>query len=128
MYLSHWGLRHCPFPAVPSQRTFFRSPTHDEALARLHFLADEHRRLGLVLGGPGSGKTALLQVFAREVRQRVLGVFIAAVGALRGAEHQFAIFKMRKLPVVRERGDAEGRAPGGARGVAPDGWGRRGRR
>jgi general secretion pathway protein A len=48
-------------------RAFYQSPTHEEALARLHFLADEHRRLGLLMGPAGSGKSLVLQVFAAEL-------------------------------------------------------------
>ncbi|MGA2065876.1 MAG: AAA family ATPase [Thermoguttaceae bacterium] len=66
MYQSHWGLRESPFGKGLDPRAFYQSPTHEEALARLHFLADEHRRLGLLMGPGGSGKSLLLQVFAAE--------------------------------------------------------------
>ena len=47
---------------------FFHSPTHEEALARLHYLAEQHLRLGILLGEPGSGKSLLLTKFASELR------------------------------------------------------------
>ncbi len=65
MYLAHWGLHDAPFRSTLDPRSFFESPTHEEALARLHFLIDGGRRAGLLLGGPGSGKSLLLEVFAR---------------------------------------------------------------
>jgi len=59
----------------PSQRFarvshFHASPVHVEALARLHFLAENRSRLGVLLGGSGSGKTTLLERFASELRGR----------------------------------------------------------
>jgi type II secretory pathway predicted ATPase ExeA len=69
MYQTHWGLRETPFRAFVDPRFFYQSPTHEEALARLHFLAEEHRRLGVLLGVPGSGKSLLLEVFADQVRR-----------------------------------------------------------
>jgi len=65
MYLAHWGLQEAPFRSTLDPRCFFESPTHEEALARLHFLIDGGRRAGLLLGGPGSGKSLLLEVFAQ---------------------------------------------------------------
>ena len=37
-------------------------------MARMHFLIEEHRRLGLLLGPSGSGKSLLLEIIARRVR------------------------------------------------------------
>ena len=55
MYASHWGLRESPFRNCLDPRCFYQSPTHEEALARLHFLLEQHRRVGLLLGPDGSG-------------------------------------------------------------------------
>ncbi|HTU27680.1 MAG TPA: AAA family ATPase, partial [Pirellulales bacterium] len=43
------------------------TPNHDEALARLHFLVEGRRRLGLVAGMFGIGKSLLLEVFAQQI-------------------------------------------------------------
>ena len=67
MYQSHWGLRETPFPTNLDPKLFFASGVHEEALARLHYLVENQRRLGLLLGGPGSGKSLLLRVFAAEL-------------------------------------------------------------
>ena len=66
MYHSHWGLRQSPYSDRPDPACFYHSPVHNEALARLHFLVDEHRRLGLLLGGAGAGKSLLCRVFAEQ--------------------------------------------------------------
>jgi len=52
---------------APGPVGFFASPVHEEALARLQFLADQHQRLGLLVGPSGSGKSLLLDQFAREL-------------------------------------------------------------
>ncbi|HLA84985.1 MAG TPA: AAA family ATPase [Thermoguttaceae bacterium] len=69
MYPSHWNLRESPFPARLDPGAFFASPTHEEALARLHFLVEQHRCLGLLIGESGSGKSLLLEVFAQQLRR-----------------------------------------------------------
>jgi general secretion pathway protein A len=68
MYQSYWGLSESPFRTTLEVRSFYQGLTQDEALARLHFLVEEHRGLGLLLGTPGSGKSMLLEVFARQLR------------------------------------------------------------
>lgn len=62
MYLQHWKLAHSPFAPRYAVRHFFASPTHDEAMARLQFLIDDGRRVGLLLGAHGSGKSTVLEV------------------------------------------------------------------
>jgi general secretion pathway protein A len=70
MYESHWGLRESPFHDGSDPLSFYQSPTHDEALARLHFLVEQHRRLGLLLGPEGSGKSLLLEILTAQLRRR----------------------------------------------------------
>jgi type II secretory pathway predicted ATPase ExeA len=70
MYQAHWGLDDAPFRTRLDRRFFYESPTHEEALARLHFLVDERRRLGLLLGSHGSGKSTVLEFFSDEIRRR----------------------------------------------------------
>ncbi len=67
MYQSYWGLSQSPFRASLDARFFYQGLAQDEALARLHFLVEEHRALGLLLGRAGSGKSMLLEVFALQL-------------------------------------------------------------
>ncbi|HEY2759432.1 MAG TPA: AAA family ATPase [Pirellulales bacterium] len=60
-------MQESPFRGTLDWRRFFAAPTHEEALARLHFLVDEARPLGLLLGPAGSGKSLVLEVFARRL-------------------------------------------------------------
>lgn len=69
MYLKHWALREAPFSQHRNVRLFHQGPPQEEALARLRFLADG-RRLGLLLGEAGCGKTLLLEVFESELKRR----------------------------------------------------------
>lgn len=69
MYQSHWGLRESPFRGCLDPQFFYHSPTHSEAMARLYFLVEQHRRLGLLFGMAGSGKSLLLEVFAAQLRR-----------------------------------------------------------
>lgn len=66
MYQSHWGFDQSPFRSCLDLHFFYPSPTHDEALARLHFLVEQRHRLGLLLGPGGCGKSLLLELFARQ--------------------------------------------------------------
>jgi general secretion pathway protein A len=67
MYQSHWGLRESPFQGDLVMELLHQSPTHEEALARLQFLVQNHRRLGLLMGPSGSGKSLVLEAFARQL-------------------------------------------------------------
>jgi len=94
MYQAHWGLKVRPFASGLDLRGFYQSPTHEEALARLYFLVEQRRRLGLLMGPAGSGKSLLLEVFAADLRRsgltvaklNLLGVQPAEMLCLLGAE------------------------------------------
>lgn len=51
----------------PGSPWFYCGAPQDEALARLHFLVDEHRSFGLLIGAPGVGKSGVLTRFAHEL-------------------------------------------------------------
>lgn len=98
MYTSHWGLRESPFRSCANPKYFFRSPTHDEALARLHFLVDNRRQLGVVTGEPGCGKSILLRVFADQLRQDGASVVLVGMMGLSAGEFLWAIAEQMGVP------------------------------
>lgn len=62
----------CAVPISPfggATGRYYLGPTHEEAFSRLLFLWEQQRRLGLLMGPTGSGKTSLLRHFARHVRR-----------------------------------------------------------
>ncbi len=68
MHKAYWGLQHSPFQLSEHGGYIFASPASTEARARLHFLVQEHRPLGILSGTGGSGKSLLLTQFAEELR------------------------------------------------------------
>ena len=68
MHTSHWGLEKSPFHAGSAEPLFYAGLPQQEALARLRFLIHNQRRLGLVQGEPGAGKSLLVELFAEECR------------------------------------------------------------
>jgi type II secretory pathway predicted ATPase ExeA len=58
MYLEHFGLSAKPFDKTPNPEFLYKSPIHEEALARLQYGAEE-RELTLLTGEIGTGKTLL---------------------------------------------------------------------
>jgi general secretion pathway protein A len=87
MQLSYWGMSESPFRAQERIRFFFASPTHDEALARLGFLVDSGHSLGILTGHDGVGRSTVLEVFARGLRQQ--GHVVCAMNLLGLDERSF---------------------------------------
>lgn len=84
MYLRHWGFHADPFALSPANGLFLEGASHDEALARMEYLVEQSRTLGLVVGESGIGKTCLLEAFARDRKRRgegVISVSLAQVDA-----------------------------------------------
>jgi type II secretory pathway predicted ATPase ExeA len=82
MQLDHWQLTGSPFRTELAADRFYPSASHDEALARLEYLVDARRRLGVLLGDGGVGKSLLLRVAAQRLARKGCAVAtIDAVGA-----------------------------------------------
>ncbi len=105
MYQTHWGLSETPFRSRLDPRFFYASPTHEEALARLHFLVGQRRKLGLLLGDRGSGKSLLLGVFSEEMRKLGRPVAILNLLAMEADEFlgnlatEFGLNPCRGMPI-----------------------------
>lgn len=102
-YQSYWGLDKTPFRACHDSCFFYRGASHDEALARMHFLVEQHQRLGLLLGDEGSGKSFLMRFFSDELRRD--GAAVARIGleGLEAVEMLWNILQsLRSNPSPRE--------------------------
>lgn len=64
MYQQHWGLRSTPFRSQANR--YFASAAQEEAVARIQFLIDNNRRLGLLTGAAGLGKSSILDYVAQQ--------------------------------------------------------------
>lgn len=62
MYCDFWNLTQAPFQQQLDTEYFFESEFHEEALARLLYVADEQKRCALFSGPAGTGKTLTLKV------------------------------------------------------------------
>lgn len=80
MFEAYWGLRESPFRGSMDRRYVYCSAAREEAMARLQFLVDQHRNLGLLVGVAGSGKSMVLDEFRRQ--QRAVGNAAAVVNLL----------------------------------------------
>jgi len=69
MYEHYWGLTSAPFAKRLGGRTFYESPVHEEALARLFYCIEENKALAILHGPAGCGKSQLLSIVARQVRR-----------------------------------------------------------
>ncbi len=79
--LVHWGLDRWPFRSAPKVNQLYPTAAFAEALARIEYLVDGRRRLGVLLGEQGVGKSLLLQAAARQLgRQGRAVVLVDATG------------------------------------------------
>ncbi|MGE5194080.1 MAG: ExeA family protein [Deltaproteobacteria bacterium] len=80
MYANYWGLTESPFKNTLEGRWFYDSPGHEEALARLMYLVEQHRRCGVLSGPAGTGKSLVLELLRREIARS--GAAVALVDLL----------------------------------------------
>lgn len=63
MYCDFWNLTHAPFDPQLDLEFYYESELHEEALARLLFLAEEQKQCAILTGPGGTGKTFTLKVY-----------------------------------------------------------------
>ena len=80
MHLRHWGLNQPLFSSKINVNHYFKSSTHEEAAARIQFLVQQNRRLGMLMGTGGTGKSMLFDVTSRQLRRS--GCFVAKINIL----------------------------------------------
>jgi general secretion pathway protein A len=69
MYATYWNLKKMPFENTPDPHFLYRSPQHEEALARMLYAIRYRKGGGLVTGVFGCGKTILVQAILDEIKQ-----------------------------------------------------------
>ncbi len=67
MYVDYWNLKSNPFLNVIDSRFLFSGDQHEEAIARLSFLAESGRLIGILTGPFGVGKSTVIKNVAAEV-------------------------------------------------------------
>jgi type II secretory pathway predicted ATPase ExeA len=85
--LNHWDLERWPFASVARGEQFYPTAGRDEMLARIEYLVEARRRLGLLLGAAGAGKSTLLAEAARRLRKA--GCAVTVVDALGVSPREF---------------------------------------
>ncbi|HVT27879.1 MAG TPA: AAA family ATPase [Lacipirellulaceae bacterium] len=85
--LKHWRLERWPFTNSPGIGQFYPTSSHNEALARIEYLVESKRRLGVLLGDCGVGKSLVLRLAAAQLRRQ--GCALAAVDALGASTREF---------------------------------------
>jgi len=70
MYLEHFKLKRKPFQNDRDTDFFYKSEEHEEALIRLLYAASEEKRMAVLVGESGVGKTYLVTRFMSDMAQR----------------------------------------------------------
>ncbi|MEM7313880.1 MAG: AAA family ATPase [Planctomycetota bacterium] len=93
MYQQHWGLNRPPFSTTGKR--FFQSESQQEALARVEYLVGANRRLGLLVGAEGVGKTTTMEfAWRRAHRSGSPTVYLNLLGL---DEQEFVLTLAEKL-------------------------------
>jgi len=108
MHYAYWGLKQPPFAAGVAANGCWESSTHEEAIARLFYLVENRKRLGLLLGESGLGKSLLLEVFACQLKVADIPVAkLNLVGVSRDEVPQLLCEQLRvSLPPMASTGVA----------------------
>ena len=88
MYQAHWGLSRPPFASGIDTRQFYQGASQRESLARLRFLLAHRKRLGLILGEAGLGKSLVSAVFEDHCQQA--GTAVARVDLVGLSQREFS--------------------------------------
>jgi type II secretory pathway predicted ATPase ExeA len=70
MYESHWNLARKPFRNDLDLSFAFMWEGYEEAVARMQYWAADGKRLAIITGPPGVGKSYLLAMLSRDIRRR----------------------------------------------------------
>ena len=104
MYQRYWGLAQSPFQTPQAQQQLAASLPLREAQARVEFVVARGWPLALVVGPPGSGKSALLAHCARQAARQGLWVASLSCAGASEAELLSLITEALKLPEDSDHG------------------------
>ncbi len=97
MYASYWNLKAIPFLNIVDPKYFFTGDQHEEAVARLSFLAESGRLVGVLSGPYGAGKSTVLKRIADSISTKDIPV--VSMDAIPGGQLPMAqhILKAMKI-------------------------------
>lgn len=86
MFEELWGFQASPFLNVSTTRFFFRSRSHEEAIARMDYVVRRAKGAMVLLGAEGTGKTQSLRYFATQCAEGGLPVAFLVSPCADGAD------------------------------------------
>ncbi len=103
-WLSHWGLRQSPFATTAGVGQSYPTQAFEEATARIEYLIAQQRRMGVLVGEPGEGKSTILQAMQDSGRRR--GIHVALVDAVALSQHELLMQTTSQLGGSPDPGDS----------------------
>lgn len=95
MYTQHWGLSKSPFTGHARGPLFHQSSGQREVLARVDYLIENGRRVGIFTGEDGFGKSTILEHLAKKVtRQGNVAISLNLLGV---SESEFVVSLAQQL-------------------------------
>jgi type II secretory pathway predicted ATPase ExeA len=76
MYCDHFNLRERPFTHAPGQRFFVANPGMADAIVRLQHVLTARDAIAVLSGGPGVGKTAIVQQALSAMGERCVATHV----------------------------------------------------
>jgi type II secretory pathway predicted ATPase ExeA len=84
--LQHWGLTRAPFRGMPAVQQLYPTSSLTEALARIDYLVEGRRRVGLLMGDSGVGKSLTLKAATRQLERQGHSVVLVDATAVSARE------------------------------------------
>ncbi len=106
MYKAYWRLKYLPFQNVPDPKFFFPSSIHKEAVAKLRYIINSNKGVGLLTGPIGSGKTLVSRTLLNTLSNDgyevglITNPSLPAIDFLKEINHQLGI-----VPFSDSKGD-----------------------
>lgn len=100
MYQRYWGLTQPPFQTPQARQQLAASLPLQEAQARVEFVVAQAWPLALVVGPPGSGKSALLAQCARQAARQ--GLWVASLPCAGAGEEELLSLAVQALKVPED--------------------------